>query len=94
MAGDDLTLPLRKFLEGRGYAVKGWGLGLNRGLREGVQERMLDLMREFSDQHGRKISIVGWSLGGIFARELAKTVPDRVRSVISLEAPSAVVQDL
>ena len=87
MAGDDSTLPLRKFLEGRGYAVKGWGLGLNRGLREGVQERMLDLVREFSDQHGRKISIVGWSLGGIFARELAKTVPDRVRSVISLGSP-------
>ena len=42
MASDVTTLPLRKFLEGRGYAVKGWGLGLNRGLREGVQDRMLD----------------------------------------------------
>jgi alpha/beta hydrolase fold len=87
MAGDDSTLPLRKFLEGRGYEVSGWGLGLNRGLREGVQEGMLDLVREFSDLHGRKISIVGWSLGGVFARELAKMLPDRVRSVISLGSP-------
>src|SRR5215207_7033090 len=68
MAGDDSTLPLRKYLEGRGYKVRGWGLGLNRGLREGVQDSMLDLVREFSDLHGRKISIVGWSLGGIYAR--------------------------
>ncbi len=87
MAGDDLTLPLRKFLGGRGYAVKGWGLGLNRGLREGVQDRMLDCVRELSHQHNRKISIVGWSLGGIYARELAKIAPDQVRSVISLGSP-------
>jgi len=87
MAGDDSTLPLRKFLEGRGYAVKGWGLGLNRGLREGVQDRMLDCVRELSHQHNRKISIVGWSLGGIYARELAKIAPDQVRSVISLGSP-------
>jgi pimeloyl-ACP methyl ester carboxylesterase len=89
MAGDDSTLPLRKFLEGRGYTVRGWGLGLNRGLREGVWDRMLDLVREFSDLHGRKISIVGWSVGGIYARELAKVLPDRVRSVISLGSPFA-----
>jgi pimeloyl-ACP methyl ester carboxylesterase len=87
MAGDDSTLPLRKFLEGRGYAVKGWGLGLNRGLREGVQDRMLDCVREFSVLHGRKISVIGWSLGGIYARELAKILPDRIRSVISLGSP-------
>lgn len=87
MAGDDSTLPLRKFLEGRGYAVRGWGLGLNRSLREGVQDRMLDLVRELSDLHGQKISIVGWSLGGIYARELAKLLPDRVRSVITLGSP-------
>ena len=89
MAGDDSTVPLRKFLEGRGYVVSGWDLGLNRGLREGVQDRMLDLVRDFSDIHGSKISIVGWSLGGIYARELAKMLPDRVRSVITLGSPFA-----
>jgi hypothetical protein len=89
MAGDDSTIPLRKFLESRGYAVRGWGLGLNRGLRNGVQDGMLELVRTFSDAHGRKISIVGWSLGGIYARELAKMLPDRVRSVITLGSPFA-----
>lgn len=87
MAGDDSTLPLRKFLEGRGYAVKGWGLGLNRGLREGVRDRMLECVHKLSHLHNRKISIVGWSLGGIYARELAKIAPDQVRSVISLGSP-------
>jgi len=48
---------------------------------------MLDCVRELSDLHGRKISIVGWSLGGVYARELAKIIPDRVRSVISLGSP-------
>ena len=89
MAGDDSTMPLRKFLRGRGYEVKGWGMGLNRGLREGVQDQMLDLVREFSDGAGQKISIVGWSLGGIYARELSKILPDRVRSVITLGSPFA-----
>jgi hypothetical protein len=89
MAGDDSTIPLRKFLKGRGYAVRGWGLGLNRGLRDGVQDHMFDLVRDFSDVHGRKISIVGWSLGGIYAREIAKILPDRVRSVITLGSPFA-----
>jgi dienelactone hydrolase len=48
---------------------------------------MLDCVRELSHQHNRKISIVGWSLGGIYARELAKIAPDQVRSVISLGSP-------
>jgi pimeloyl-ACP methyl ester carboxylesterase len=89
MAGDDSTIPLRKFLESRGYAVRGWGLGLNRGLRNGVQDGMLELVRNFGDAHGRKISIVGRSLGGIYARELARILPDRVRSVITLGSPFA-----
>jgi hypothetical protein len=59
MAGDESTYPLRKFLEGRAYAVKGWGLGLNRGLREGVQDSMLDCVRELSDVHGRKTALSG-----------------------------------
>jgi hypothetical protein len=89
MAGDDSTMPLRRFLKGRGYQVRGWERGLNRGLRTGVQDHLLDLVRNFSDVQGRKISIVGWSLGGIYARELAKMLPDRVRSVITLGSPFA-----
>src|SRR5262245_1417934 len=59
LAGDDTTFFLREFLSGRGYTVKGWGLGLNRGLREGLQESMLNCARKLSDAHSAKISIVG-----------------------------------
>ncbi len=89
VTSDVSTKPLRTFLEGRGYAVSGWGLGRNYGLREGVQDGMLDLVRKITDEHGRKLSIVGWSLGGLYARQLAKILPDHVRSVITLGSPFA-----
>jgi predicted alpha/beta hydrolase family esterase len=89
VASDISTRPLRGFLENRGYAVSGWRQGSNLGLRHGVQQAMVDLVQELSDAHGRKISLVGWSLGGLYARQLAKMMPDRVRSVITLGSPFA-----
>src|SRR6476660_9643374 len=89
VASDGSTRPLRSFLKNRGYAVSGWRQGRNLGLRDGVQHGMTDLVRELSDTHGRKISVVGWSLGGLYARQLAKMMPDRVRSVITLGSPFA-----
>src|SRR5258708_34427580 len=50
---------------------------------------MVDLVHELNDTHGRKISLVGWSLGGLYARQLSKMMPDRVRSVITLGSPFA-----
>ena len=89
VASDTSTRPLRSFLNNRGYAVSGWRQGRNLGLRDGVQRAMVDLVRELSDAEGRKISLVGWSLGGVYARQLAKMMPDRVRSVITLGSPFA-----
>jgi pimeloyl-ACP methyl ester carboxylesterase len=89
VASDTSTRPLRSFLKGRGYAVSGWKQGRNLGLRDGVQDSMLDLLREMNETHGRKVSLVGWSLGGLYARQLAKMMPDRVRSVITLGSPFA-----
>ena len=89
VASDTSTRPLRSFLRGKGYAVSGWRQGRNLGLRDGVQHAMVDLVQELSDTHGRKISLVGWSLGGLYARQLAKMMPDRVRSVITLGSPFA-----
>jgi pimeloyl-ACP methyl ester carboxylesterase len=89
VASDTSTRPLRSFLKGRGYAVSGWRQGRNLGLRDGVQHAMQDLVHELSDTHGRKVSLVGWSLGGLYARQLAKLMPDRVRSVITLGSPFA-----
>src|SRR5438552_10861522 len=89
VATDLSTRPLRSFLKNRGYVTSGWRLGRNYGLRDGVQPAMIDLVRELSDEHGRKISLIGWSLGGVYARQLAKMMPDRVRSVITLGSPFA-----
>src|ERR1700755_2816233 len=102
VASDTSTRPLRGFLKSRGYATSGWRQGRNLGfrdggedrvgslgLRDGVQHAMVDLLRELSDSHGRKISLVGWSLGGLYARQLAKMMPDRVRQVITLGSPFA-----
>ena len=89
VASDASTRPLRDVLKNRGYAVSGWRQGRNLGLRPGVQDGMTDLVRALSDQHGRKISLVGWSLGGLYARQLAKMMPERVRSVITLGSPFA-----
>src|SRR6516165_3348984 len=64
IASDVSTRPLRSFLENRGYAVTGWRQGRNLGLRQGVQQAMIDLVRELADTHQRKISMVGWRFGG------------------------------
>jgi pimeloyl-ACP methyl ester carboxylesterase len=89
VASDASTRPLRSFLRTRGYAVSGWRQGRNLGLRDGVEHAMVDLVQELNETHGRRISLVGWSLGGLYARQLAKMMPDRVRSVITLGSPFA-----
>src|ERR1700712_3471114 len=60
VASDMSTRPLRTFLENRGYAVKGWGQGRNLGLRDGVQDGMLDLVRALHETPGGDESVVGW----------------------------------
>ena len=89
VASDTSTRALRTFLKSRGYAVSGWRQGRNLGLRPGVQHAMVDLVQELNDTHGRKVSLVGWSLGGLYARQLAKMMPERVRGVITLGSPFA-----
>jgi hypothetical protein len=87
ITGDSVTLPLRMFLSSKRYSTFGWEQGRNFGPRPGVEEKMLDRVKQLADIHGRKISLVGWSLGGIYARQLAKVLPDEVRSVITLGSP-------
>jgi pimeloyl-ACP methyl ester carboxylesterase len=86
-AGDFTTLVLRHFLSDRGYAVYAWELGLNFGPRPGVLEACAERVKQLHAEHGRKVSLVGWSLGGVYAREIAKMTSDDVRLVISLGAP-------
>ena len=90
LASDFSTRPLRGFLSEQGYAVHGWEQGRNLGLRPGVEDEMLERVETLYDRHGgRKLSLIGWSLGGIYARQLAKRLPNKVRSVISLGSPFA-----
>ena len=86
-AGDASTLLLRRFLQSRGFSPRGWGQGVNLGLREGVLERAHNTLRELWAEQGRSVSVVGWSLGGLYARELAKQSPEIVRLVITLGSP-------
>lgn len=86
-ASDVSTRPLRAFLRDRGYRAHGWKLGRNFGPRPGVEEAMKERLADLHARYGRKVSIVGWSLGGIYARELARMAPARVRSVITLGSP-------
>ncbi len=86
-AGDATTAPLRGFLRKRGYDVHAWGQGLNFGPREGVLERCQELAETLHRRHGRAVSLVGWSLGGLYAREVAKLLPAQVRCVVTLGTP-------
>lgn len=87
IATDASTAPLRRFLRGRGYAVQGWKQGRNLGPREGVVEKMHETLADMHATSGRKVSVIGWSLGGVYARELARTAPQLVRQVITLGSP-------
>ena len=86
-AGDLSTVLLRSFLASHGYRTHGWDLGLNFGPRDGVLRKSLDRVRLLHDESQRKVSLIGWSLGGLYAREVAKLFPDAVRCVITLGTP-------
>ena len=87
MASDYSTGPLRRLLADLGYDAVGWKLGRNVKVDNARIEAMMACVEELHDRTGRPISIVGWSLGGVFARELAKMAPEKVRLVISLGSP-------
>lgn len=92
-ASDRSTAPLRGFLADQGHAVSGWGLGRNNGphdhRRYGVVRECEILLRQMHADTGRKVSLIGWSLGGVFAREIAKLAPEAVRQVVTLASPFA-----
>jgi hypothetical protein len=85
LATDRTTLGLQKALAAAGYRVTGWGMGLNRGVQADTLERIVGRIEAFGG--GRKVILVGWSLGGIYAREAAKLRPDLVAKVVTLGSP-------
>lgn len=87
LASSRSTLPLRNYLAGLGYKSHRWKLGSNMGYSHKLHDAMRDRVVELADRYGEKISLIGWSLGGVYARELAREMPDLVRQVISMGSP-------
>jgi hypothetical protein len=86
------TSNLRRYIKDSGFTVHDWEGGVNTG-PDGIFDDWLgtldDHVRELRRLHGRKVSLIGWSLGGVYAREIAKRCPDAVRQVITLGTPFA-----
>jgi pimeloyl-ACP methyl ester carboxylesterase len=89
-AGAIHTSRLRSFLKDSGFTVLDWEGGINTGPVGRLHDWLPELEQRLRDVHaryGRKVSLVGWSLGGVYARELAKSCPECVRQVIMLATP-------
>ena len=88
---DTSTQYVRNFLSGIGYTPYSWGLGRNIGPKFGIDKLLRQLTERVRDisnlSGGQRVTIIGWSLGGIYAREISKLVPDLVEQVITLGTP-------
>ena len=89
LASELSMAPLRRYLKQLGYDAYAWKMGRNLGGIASRRNALKKLLTEIHDSTGRKVSIVGWSLGGVYARDLALQLPDMVRSVITLGSPLA-----
>ena len=85
LATDRSTLGLQRALAAAGYRVTGWGMGLNRGVKPETLDEIAARIEAFGG--GREVILVGWSLGGIYAREVAKLRPELVAKVVTLGSP-------
>ena len=86
---DRAMAPLRRFLRSRGHTVTGWGLGTNRGEVDRNLPRLIAKVQQLVDANdGDPVVLIGWSLGGTFARELARARPELVERIITLASPA------
>lgn len=91
LGSDNATRYLRKFIKKLGYAAYGWQLGTNLGdIRK--LHTLLDKIEQLHDKHQSKVSIIGWSLGGVYARQLGKRRPDLIRQIITMGSPFANIE--
>ncbi len=87
IADDGSTRVLRTYLRSLGYRAHRWTLGRNLGAPDQVMAGLMARLGALHERYQRTVSLVGWSLGGIYARELAKYMPGEVRQVVSLGSP-------
>ena len=79
--------PLRAFLRLRGYDSRSWDLGTNQGNPERDVEQLAARVSDLTDTGHEPVALVGWSLGGVIAREVARQIPDRVATVVTYGTP-------
>lgn len=79
--------PLRGYLRWLGYDARGWGFGTNTGRPERDTDRLAESVLEIVEETGAPVALVGWSLGGVIAREVARRHPDAVRRVVTYGTP-------
>jgi pimeloyl-ACP methyl ester carboxylesterase len=89
LASDLSMAPMRRYLRELGYDAYAWKMGRNIGGVSRLRAALRDRLVEIHENCGRKVSVVGWSLGGVYARDLALQAPDLVRCVVTLGSPFA-----
>ena len=87
MTGDRATFVLRRYLNEQGFSTHAWGQGTNPGLREDIYQKLEEHVERIYNTHGQKVSLVGWSLGGLYARVLGHRRSSKIRQVITLGSP-------
>lgn len=90
LAGESTLIALKLFLQSKGYDVHTWGLGRNVGFRSKHANALPQKIRYLHHVTGRKVSLVGWSLGGVFSFYGAESTAECVRSIITLGSPVSV----
>ncbi|HEY4988071.1 MAG TPA: alpha/beta hydrolase [Bradyrhizobium sp.] len=89
LASDLSMAPMRRYLKELGYDTRGWQMGRNIGGVARMRAALLARLTEIHAETGRKVSVIGWSLGGVYARDLALQAPAMVRAVVTLGSPFA-----
>lgn len=89
MTSDRSALELRRALAEAGFRVYPWQLGINKGVSKELYKQLLDRVDEIHEIHKEPVLLVGWSLGGLFAREIARDMPEKIEAVVTLGSPIA-----
>ena len=87
LADDTSTILLRRFVGSLGYRTRGWGLGASRGRMLDLLPRVTDRVKAFAGESGEPVQLLGWSRGGVLAREVARDRPELVARVVTLGSP-------
>lgn len=87
LATDRTTMELRRALARAGWRAHPWLLGINTGAKANTMDLLQQRLEAIESEAGQPVLVIGWSLGGMFAREIACRIPDRIRAVVTLGSP-------